>query len=292
MYYHPVTIRNEALSTVSVERVKVGKRVTTDDRIVVEEPLEIRLVHGRDAARSGRCLAITMRTPGQDCELVAGFLFTEGILTEASQIQSIAPQGDNAPGRDHPNVVRVECDPGVTLDLERMQRHFFTTSSCGVCGKASLDALYVRGLKSIDGDRPQLSDTAIRALPDALRAAQPLFASTGGIHAAGLVDKHGNLQAVREDIGRHNAVDKLIGRSFLDDCVPLAEASMIISGRPSFEILQKALVAGIGIIIAVGAPSSLAVDLARRFNMTLVGFAGSNRYNIYSGDRRIIADET
>jgi FdhD protein len=292
VYYHGVTKRNDALSTVSVERVKTGKRVTEDDQIVVEEPLEIRLVHGRDTARSGRCLAITMRTPGEDCELVAGFLFTEGILTDASQIRSIAPEGENAPGREHSNVVRVECDPDVTLDLERMQRHFFTTSSCGVCGKASLDALHVRGLMAPSANRPRITDEAIRRLPEELRAAQPLFASTGGIHAAGLVDKNGKLQAVREDIGRHNAVDKLIGRSFLDGFVPLGSASMVISGRPSFEILQKALVAGIGVVIAVGAPSSLAVDLARRFGMTLIGFTGSDRYNIYSGDRRIIADET
>jgi len=278
---------DRAVEQVDLLRIEGSSRSAAEDRVAVEEPLEIRVIHGREATRTGRPLAITMRTPGHDVELAAGFLFTEGILDRVDRIRRIEPAGPNAPGRDHPNVVEVELDPDTPLDLERLQRHFFSTSSCGVCGKASLDSLRVRGLRSPPGDRPVLREDVVRTLPDALRAAQPWFAKTGGIHAAGWASAEGALQLVREDIGRHNAVDKLIGRRFLDGELPGHEAILAISGRAGFEIVQKAVAAGIPVLMSVGAPSSLAVSLAAEFGLTLIGFASDDRFNVYSGASRL-----
>jgi len=245
-------------------------------------------VFGPEERRASRSLSVTMRTPGPDFELAAGFLRTEGILEREGQIRQIDFCGPPAPGRETSNIVRVDLDPGVALDVERLQRNFFTTSSFGICGKASLEALEVPGLAPLDPDRLRVRGASIHRLPEALRTGQPVFERTGGLHAAGLFDSDGTLQAVREDVGRHNAVDKLLGRSFLDGKTPLADSLMLVSGRASFEILQKALAAGVPMIVAVGAPSSLAVDLAQRFSMTLVGFASAQRFNLYSGLQRII----
>ncbi|HEX7151317.1 MAG TPA: formate dehydrogenase accessory sulfurtransferase FdhD [Thermoanaerobaculia bacterium] len=237
---------------------------TTDD-VVVEEPLEIRL--------GDKPLSVTMRTPGEDFDLAAGFLFTEGILQSAADLDGMRHWGS-------PNVVRVALKDGVRIDWQRLQRHFYSTSSCGVCGKASIDALRVQAPPI---ERPlAMSAERIHAMPELLRAAQTQFAATGGIHAAGIFDAHGELLRTREDVGRHNAVDKVIG-SYWREGVKLDAHVLFVSGRAGFEIVQKAAVAGIPMLAAVGAPSTLAVELAREFNMTLLGFVRDRRFNVYAG---------
>ncbi len=280
---------DERESAVPVTEFRPGEQARTrDDVLAVEEPMEIRVAFGAREARQARSLSITMRTPGNDFELAAGFLFTEGILQASSQVESIEFCGPAAPGRSTSNIVRVELAPGVELDLGSLERHFYTTSSCGICGKASLDAVQVKGLTTLPAGTPRFSRDMLHALPVKLRAEQPVFDRTGGLHAAGLATPDGALHEIREDVGRHNAVDKLIGRRFLDGKTPLSDVAMVVSGRASFEILQKALVAGIPLIVAVGAPSSLAVEMAERFGMTLAGFASQQRLNVYCGVDRIV----
>lgn len=247
-----------------------GQNAADQDLLAVEEPLQIRL--------GDRDLAITMRTPGNDEELAAGFLFTEGILRGRDAIASIT-QGENS--------VTVTLAGEAAIDLSSQQRHFYLTSSCGVCGKASVNALVAAGCTAPPADRPRVDAAVILKLPETLRATQPVFDRTGGLHAAALFDAEGRLQLVREDVGRHNAVDKLVGRSVLDGRVPLNDSILLVSGRASFELVQKALMAGIGVLAAVGAPSSLAVETAMRFGMTLAGFVRDGRFNIYSGAVRI-----
>ena len=285
-----MTERTDSEKVISVLQVGAAGRSDADDRVAVEEPMEIRVLYGPDGSRSARSLSVTMRTPGHDFELAAGFLFTERIVTRADQIRAIEFTGPTAPGRATSNTVTVELDAAVAFDVEGLQRHFFASSSCGICGKASLDTLHVRGLEPLNGERPRLRRSWIHRLPDELRARQTVFESTGGIHASGLVDSAGTLVRLREDVGRHNAVDKLVGRAFLDGATPLSDHAMVVSGRTSFEILQKALAAGLPAIIAVGAPSSLAVETAERFGMTLIGFASRERFNIYAGRERIVED--
>ena len=258
------------------------------DLLAVEEPMEIRVAFGPRDRRTARSLSITMRTPGNDFELAAGFLYTEGILKDRAQIEGIEFCGPVAPGRATSNIVRVDLSVDVELDLGSLERHFYTTSSCGICGKASLDAVQVKGIEPLKGARPRFSRAEVHAFPAKLRSAQPVFERTGGLHAAGLATPQGDVVEIREDVGRHNAVDKLIGRRFLDGETPLGKFGMVVSGRASFEILQKALVAGIPMIVTVGAPSSLAVEMAERFGMTLVGFASSERFNVYAGADRIV----
>jgi len=248
-----------------------------DDLVACEEPLEIRL----GSKENHRPIAITMRTPGHDIELAVGFLFTEGILKSREDIVEAQPCGTGG------NTVRIEVSPLASVDWGRLQRHFYSTSSCGVCGKSSLDALEVKGLSPLDGANFVVEAHLIVELPARLRAHQEVFDQTGGLHAAALFDSAGTLHAVREDVGRHNAVDKLVGAEFLEGRAPLAQRILFLSGRASFELVQKALVAGIPFIAAVGAPSSLAVDLARRFDITLLGFVREGRFNVYHGERRV-----
>lgn len=256
------------------------------DFLAVEEPMEIRCVFGPDEKRTGKSLSITMRTPGNDYELAAGFLLTEGIVQNADQIQSFEHVGP-ADSMGLQNTIRVYLKPDVEIDYQLLQRHFYTTSSCGVCGKASLDAINVQGVNAVEHSSEQIGAALICGLPDKLREAQTLFESTGGIHAAGLFDFQGNLISMREDVGRHNAMDKLIGDQLLLGQEKLSDRIIVVSGRASFELLQKALVPEVPVLVAVGAPSSLAVDLAERFNMTLIGFTSSDRFNIYAGASRI-----
>lgn len=259
------------------------------DHVVTEEPMEIRLLFGPLDRRVVRSLSITMRTPGDDRELAAGFLFTEGILTSPDSIEEIETRGVDHTGQSTGNILRVNLRPDVELDLSRLQRHFYTTSSCGVCGKASLEMLEIQGLQPI-ATQWQIAPGLIQSLPEKLRQAQPAFELTGGLHAASLADRQGHLLTVREDVGRHNAVDKLFGREFLQRTVPLHDRILVISGRISFEIMQKAVVAQVPLIVAVGAPTSLAIEVARKFNQTLIGFASGSRFNLYSGEDRIIRD--
>lgn len=255
------------------------------DVLATEEPLELRVV----LAGKSRTIAITMRTPGSDFELAAGFLYGEGVITRADQIVTLSYCKDSdLPPEQLYNIVIVELDPTSQPDLRPLDRHFYTSSACGVCGKASLDAIALRGIEPVVSTRV-VASSVIAGLPDGLRAAQGLFESTGGLHAAGLFDHDGELVAVREDVGRHNAVDKLVGWALLERRLPLDDHIVMVSGRSSFEILQKCLVARVPIVCSVSAPSSLAVDVAREFGMTLVGFLRGSQFNVYAGAPRITA---
>lgn len=263
-----------------------GQERTESDLVVVEEPLEISLGFFLNEQWQEKSLSITMRTPGHDSELAAGFLFTEGIIPTASAIAGIC-SSVGSEGEIRSNRVRVDLHAGLTFEEKHLHRHFYTTSSCGVCGKASLDALRINPRLKILPDQPKIDGKIIETLAQKLKSSQELFHKTGGLHAAGLFTSKGRLVCLREDVGRHNAVDKLIGKKLLAGQLPLTNNLMMVSGRTSFEILQKALVAGIAIVVAVSAPSSLAVDIARDFGMTLVGFVRPGRYNIYTGAERI-----
>jgi FdhD protein len=257
------------------------------DELATEEPLEIRLrVDG-----APRSVAVTMRTPGADEELAAGFLFNEGIVARRDEIVRIVPPS-TIRGSERENVVEVELVPGLAPDLAPLERHFFATSACGICGKASLDTLLIDHQPLADGAGPRVAPSVLSALPERLRRDQGLFGITGGLHAAALFDADGELVATREDIGRHNALDKLLGWAFLEGRLPLADGIVLVSGRASYEILQKSLMARAPIVCAVSAASSLAVSLAREFGITLVGFLREGRFNVYSrADRILDADE-
>jgi FdhD protein len=272
----------------AIHRISGSSQQSSDDLVAVEEPLEIRLGFEKSGSREDSSVSITMRTPGSDAELATGFLYTEAIIRSAADIALVKHCGTPAPDTGSPNVIRVELEPGVDVDLERLQRHFYTTSSCGVCGKTSLDALRTCGAAHQSLTTTRFSKAVLTALPDRLRAAQKTFAVTGGLHAAAAFDTAGNLVACHEDIGRHNAVDKVIGELLSLEMLPATDLGLIVSGRASFELLQKAVMAGMPILAAVSAPSSLAVDLAREFNVTLVGFLRGDTFNIYSAEERIV----
>jgi FdhD protein len=279
-----VTERPGASVPARVVAVDVHGRRERSDRLATEEPLEVRLLAG--GAR--RVATVTMRTPGSDFELAVGFLHGEGVVARREDVASVTYCVDPAVDRDQRfNIVNVELAGHLRPDLAPMERHFLTTSACGVCGKASLEALQVRS-RPLPPGVLRVSAAMLTALPGRLRAAQGLFEKTGGLHAAALFDAAGELQAVREDVGRHNAVDKLIGWALLDGRLPLAESLVLVSGRASFEIMQKCLVAGVPLVCAVSAPSSLAVSLAAEFGMTLVGFLRQERFNVYAGPGRIL----
>ncbi len=255
------------------------------DQVATEEPLEIRLVS------PPQTVAVTMRTPGADFELAAGFLYSEGVVRDRDDIQQISYCVDpDVDGEQRYNIVNVKLRPGLSVNLQPLERHFFTTSACGVCGKASLEALHLRGCSIISAGLT-VSPDIIYSLPEQLHTAQRIFSSTGGLHAAALFDTQGKLLSVREDVGRHNALDKLIGAAFLSNQLPLTNPIVLVSGRSSFEIVQKCLTASVPIVCAVSAPSSLAVALAKEFGITLVGFLRGKRFNIYTGKERIHFEE-
>lgn len=257
------------------------------DRVAIEEPLEIRLGYATPEGRTTTSVSVTMRTPGHDEELALGFLYSESIVRSDKDIAAVAHSGPAAPDSDNRNIIRVDLAEGVTPDLERLRRNFYTTSSCGVCGKSSLDALRVIGAKRLVSDAVQFSPAMLIGLPDALRAQQVTFEETGGLHAAAIFDPQGEILLAREDVGRHNAVDKVVGALLQHGSLPASSCGLMVSGRASFELLQKALVAGIPLLAAVSAPSSLAVKLAEEFNVTLVGFLRGDTFNIYSAGERI-----
>jgi len=286
------------LSQSSVRREVIGSDDEKfEDALAVEEPLEIRLGFERDGKLTHRAISITMRTPGNDGELAPGFLFTEGIIKSHDQIKQIRHCGlaigkgkgaiDRAKALNS-NTIRVDLNDGVDIDLKRLERHFYTTSSCGVCGKSSIDALKTGAEKIVNKDQPKIDVNVIHGLPKILRESQDVFEQTGGLHASALFNTNGELDIVREDVGRHNALDKVIGAKFIESKTPLSDKILLVSGRASFELVQKALMAGIPILAAVGAPSSLAVELADEFGMTLVGFVRDGRFNIYTGNKRIV----
>lgn len=256
------------------------------DVLAGEEPLEIRLFAGEGSP--GVRVAVTMRTPGSDFELAAGFLLSEGVLQDRRQVRAISYCTDPAldPEQNY-NVVNVYLQPGVTVDVERLRRHGFASSGCGICGKAAIEHVRAATHPLDAGDGPVLAPEVVARLGEALRSAQQLFDRTGGLHAAGLFDGEGRLLVLREDVGRHNAVDKVIGWAFLEGMLPLSRHVLMVSGRAGFEIVQKAAMAGIPVLAAVSAPSSLACRAARELGMTLVGFARGPRFNVYAGWHRL-----
>jgi FdhD protein len=274
-----LTVRHPVLQ-LSAERTS-----SRPDRLAVEEPLELRV--------GGRALAVTMRTPGHDIELMHGFLLTEGVIGSVGDVV-IARYCDSVDerGRNTYNVLDVVLAPGVAAPDSSVERNFYTTSSCGVCGKASLDAVRLRSRFSLADDSRLISPQTLFTLPDVLRANQRLFDSTGGLHAAGLFTVDGCPLVVREDVGRHNAVDKVLGWALLHDRVPAREGILMVSGRASFELVQKAAMAGVPLLAAVSAPSSLAVELAVASGLTLVGFLRGTTMNVYAGAERILVTST
>jgi len=285
---HPeqLTVLEQGVVDMAVERWSGSDVLEERDLLAVEETLEIRLVYGVAHQRTRKTISVTMRTPGNDLELTVGFLFAEGIVRCPEDIGNVRHCGPPAGPLQVRNVVRVELRPSAKIDPTRLERNFLSTSSCGVCGKASLEALPALPRTRLP-DGFVLAASAIHDLPEKLRRTQTVFDSTGGLHAAALFDRYGRLQDVREDVGRHNALDKLVGRQFFDGMVPLNDRVLLVSGRVGYELVQKAIAAGIPILAAIGAPSSLAVDLARDANMTLVGFVRDRRFNIYSASQRI-----
>ncbi|HEU5001512.1 MAG TPA: formate dehydrogenase accessory sulfurtransferase FdhD [Actinomycetota bacterium] len=284
----PERARPGSRTPARVHVVDEGRVTSRSDYLATEEPLEIR-VAGPTGTGSQR-LAITMRTPGADFELAVGFLHGEGILGGPGDLQSIRYcVDDELDAEQRYNVVTVDLAGGVPADLAELERHFTINSACGVCGSATLASLHQRGCAPV-APGPQVAPDTITALPDRLRAAQGVFRTTGGLHAAGLFDASGTLLAVREDVGRHNALDKLIGWALLGGRLPLEGHIVMVSGRTSYEIVQKCVAAGVPVVCAVSAPSSLAVSLAREFGMTLVGFLRGSRFNVYAGWERIAAD--
>jgi FdhD protein len=272
---------------VDVNRVADNKSAATTDTVAVEEPLEIQLCAPTAQGSAAKSVSITMRTPGNDAELAIGFLFTEGIIHSYDDVTSVQHYGETDPQSGLQNTIRVELRPNVDVALESLQRHFYTTSSCGVCGKASLDALRVTGQSSLAPHQTQFSRKLIRQMPDRVRKQQPVFEETGGLHAAAIFSSDGEILVVREDVGRHNATDKVIGHLLAANRLPGNEYGLLVSGRASFELLQKSLVAGIPLLAAVGAPSSLAVQTALEFDMTLIGFLRGDTFNIYADNNRI-----
>jgi FdhD protein len=293
---------NRPLLEITIQKVIGETPRLEQDSVALEEPLEIQLVYGAIDTRVTKSITVTMRTPGHDSELAAGFLLTEGVIRDAADIVDIfnpleegragheaaaATASDSLlPSASRLNVVRVELAPDIQVNMSSLERNFYTTSSCGICGKASLLAL-----RSVCPPRLKnnfsIHAEILYTLPERMRSAQSIFDKTGGLHGAGLFDSEGKLLGLREDVGRHNAVDKLLGAQFLADCTPLRDKLLLLSGRVSFELLQKTVMAGLPMVAAVGAPSSLAVQVAREFDITLVGFLRDNRFNIYHGADRV-----
>lgn len=259
-------------------------------QLAIEEPLEIRLEYGKEKKRKRQTVSITMRTPGHDGELATGFLFTEGIISEWDQIRQVRSCGPVVDGQYFQNIIRVELHPDVPVNVGTLERNFYTTSSCGICGKTSLEALSIKNpygetIKKLQ--TPSLSRNVLFSLPERLTSRQPLFHQTGGCHASGLFDETGTLLCLREDVGRHNALDKVLGWAFMHGHLPLKNHMVLFSGRASFELMQKAAMGGIPFVAAIGAPSTLALHLAREFKMTLVGFLKNQRMTIYHDPGRI-----
>lgn len=269
--------RRRDTDVTQVSEWKDGSVEAKQDDLAAEEPLEIRI--------GERPLTVTMRTPGNDFELAAGFLFTEGIVESPEQIVSIREPAE-IKFTERGNIVEVQLAPDAAPDLEGTQRNFFAASSCGICGKASIDSVRNRGVRAVN---PQfrMSPEILCRLPETLRASQEVFSRTGGLHAAAIFDKNGALLAEREDIGRHNAVDKIVGWAVRANRVPLSDCALIVSGRGGFEIIQKAAMAGIPLVASVSACSSLAVRLAREVGMTLAGFLRGRRFVVYAGGERL-----
>ena len=269
------------IANMRIRKICNSQVIDTDDQLAVEEPLEIQLLACIAGNRVQKSISVTMRTPGHDKELAAGFLFTEGIIRNNQEVLFIKQEAFDK------NKILVGLQENVNPNIQKMERNFYTTSSCGVCGKSSIDAIKTISVYNNEPDAICLKAEMFYSIQDIVREKQTIFDSTGGLHASALFDLHGNLIILHEDVGRHNALDKVIGASLLNEELPLNDTILLLSGRASFELVQKASMAGIKVIIAVGAPSSLAVELAKECNITLIGFLRDERFNIYSGEHRV-----
>jgi FdhD protein len=279
----PATVQSAGHRSIEIDALRDAGNARRADAIAVEEPLEIRILKAGSTENggTGRSISITMRTPGNDSELALGFLYGEGILREPRDVIDVRPCGPTG------NVVRVTVRADLPFELARLERNFYTSSSCGVCGKASIEAVTASaGLRRVTGDL-RVDESLLRGLPDTLRAAQSGFEATGGMHAVGLFTHAGELVACREDVGRHNAMDKLVGAALRDEQLPWKDRVLLLSGRASFELLQKAMMAGAPIVAAIGAPSSLAVELAESAGITLVAFLRDAGCNVYCHPFRV-----
>jgi FdhD protein len=275
------------VAAVRIKKIDSGSVYPADDLLAVEEPLEIRLGFGKSNERKQKSISVTMRTPGNDFELALGFLFTEGIIKSQKDVLQIRYCHEE---ENRENIVRVELREDVDVHLEKLQRNFYTSSSCGVCGKASIEAVKTICSRQSTIDNLKIDPEFIYSLPRILYEQQRVFKHTGGLHASALFDLEGELIFIREDVGRHNALDKIIGAALAKNLMPIDQYVLLLSGRASFELIQKSAMAGIKFIAAVGAPSSLAVEIANEFDMTLIGFLRDERFNIYSGEKRMVMD--
>lgn len=274
-------MQNRQVEQVGIKKISAFKITEASDRVAVEEPLEIQLAYSTPTGRMQKNIAVTMRTPGNDEELAAGFLFTEGIIKNKQAINNIRQFSFDK------NRVLITLHENIQPVLTNAARNFYTTSACGICGKASIEAIRTISAYGHEKDMLSVNVSVLYHLQESLEKQQVIFENTGGIHASALFDTHGSLITVREDVGRHNALDKIIGASLIEGRLPLFHYVLLLSGRASFELVQKGIMAGIKIIAAVGAPSSLAVELATETGITLIGFLRNNRFNIYSGEQRI-----
>jgi FdhD protein len=272
----------ETIFSTSILKIANHRATKTEDFLAIEEPLEIRLSYLKDSFLQEKNVSITMRTPSNDEELAIGFLFTEGIISGFSQVKSVHSLQENS--------IIVDVTPDVVLDLSKLERNFYTTSSCGICGKASIEAIHTVSQNFPEAGKLIYKSSFILQLPERLKLQQSVFKQTGGLHASAIFNKEGEIILVREDVGRHNALDKVIGSACIQNMLPLTDSLLLLSGRASFELIQKAKMANIKTVAAVGAPSSLAVELARESDMTLIGFLRNDRFNIYCGNERVLPD--
>ncbi len=274
-------MENVSIAKLKIKKCSVGQLIDAEDELAVEEPLEIQLSYTNDTTAVLKTIAITMRTPGNDAELAIGFLFTEGIIRRKNQLADIYFQQLTN------NTILITLGKTAQPGLNNTERNFYTTSSCGVCGKTSIESIKTVSIYKNSTDSIRLPAAILYNLQNTLVAQQAVFESTGGLHAAAIFDVTGKFKTLREDVGRHNALDKVIGNALLNETLPLDSCILLLSGRASFELIQKAAMAGIKIVVAIGAPSSLAVKLAAEMGMTLVGFLKKQRFNIYCGEERI-----
>ncbi|MEO6541106.1 MAG: formate dehydrogenase accessory sulfurtransferase FdhD [Ferruginibacter sp.] len=274
---------NSQVEHITIQKISGGNITSADDKVAVEEPLEIQLAYSTATGSMQKNIAVTMRTPGNDPELAAGFLFTEGIIQNAAAIAQIKQLDENR--------VLLVLQENIMPVLANAARNFYSTSSCGVCGKASIDSIRTISQYGEEKDGICIPPSLLYPLQDALKEQQKVFEDTGGIHASALFDLDGKFIMLQEDVGRHNALDKIIGKALLNGELPLNNCILLLSGRASFELVQKAVMAGIKIIAAVGAPSSLAVEMAKETGVTLIGFLKGDRFNIYSGGQRVTSPQ-
>ncbi len=280
----PIREADSGVTRVSIEKISSAGSVSEQDQVCVEEPLEIRVSFGDEGEEL--TLSITMRTPGDDLDLAVGFLHGEGIVHGREDVVAVEHCGPPSPDKGFKNVVKVGLGPNASLNPDLLDRHFYTTSSCGVCGKTSLEAVNIKVPEQSESNF-QVTAQALRKLPSEVRLLQSAFLQTGGCHAAALFEQNGQVKLVREDVGRHNAVDKIVGANVRSSLSVLNSSGLFLSGRASFELIQKAALARIPFVCAVGPPSNLAIELAEQEQITLAGFLGESRLNVYCHPERV-----